>query len=88
MNLQQPLVLNPSPSGGILMPHTAHIVGKVEFREGEGPNMVIRPGPVSVETGLIDATLSWEEEETHNSAAMPLVDFTRYIDEGKITLNA
>jgi hypothetical protein len=68
------------------MAHTAHIVGKVEFREGDGPNMVIRPGPVSVETGLIDATLSWEDEETHNSAAMPLVDFTRYIDEGKITL--
>lgn len=68
------------------MAHTAHIVGKVEFREGDGPHMLIRPGPVSVETGLIDATLSWEDEETHNSAAMPLVDFTRYIDEGKITL--
>ncbi|RZI70905.1 MAG: hypothetical protein EOP38_31680 [Rubrivivax sp.] len=68
------------------MAHTAHIVGKVEFREGDGANMVIRPGPVSVETGLIDATLSWEDEETRNSAAMPLVDFTRYIDEGKITL--
>ena len=34
------------------MAHTAHIVGKVEFREGDGPNMVIRPGPISVETGL------------------------------------
>ncbi len=41
------------------MAQTAHIVGKVEYREGDGPNIVIRPGPVKVETGLNDATLSW-----------------------------
>ncbi len=68
------------------MAQRAQIVGKVEFREGDGPNLVIRPGPVSVETGLTDATLSWEDEDTHNSAAMPLIDFTRYVEEGKITL--
>lgn len=66
------------------MAQTAHIVGKVEYREGDGPNIVIRPGPVEVETGLDDVTLSWEEEEARSSTAMPLADFQRYVAEGKI----
>jgi hypothetical protein len=70
------------------MAQTAHIVGKVEYREGDGPNIVIRPGPVTVETGLNDATLSWVDEETRGSAAMPLTDFKRYVSEGKIKLDA
>lgn len=70
------------------MAQTAHIVGKVEYREGDGPNIVIRPGPVTVETGLNDATLSWVDEETRGSAAMPLTDFKRYVAEGKIKLAA
>lgn len=67
---------------------TAHIVGKVEYREGDGPNIVIRPGPVTVETGLNDATLSWVDEETRGSTAIPLTDFKRYVSEGKIKLAA
>ena len=71
-------------------PHTAlqhaRIVGKVEYREGDGPNIVIRPGPVKVETGLNDATLSWVDEETRGSAAMPLTDFKRYVTKGAIAL--
>lgn len=70
------------------MAHTAHIVGKVEYREGDGPNIVIRPGPVKVETGLNDATLSWEDEDTRGSTAIPLADFKRYVTEGKIKLAA
>lgn len=70
------------------MAHTAHIVGKVEYREGDGPNIVIRPGPVKVETGLIDATLSWVDEDVRGSAAMPLADFKRYVTEGKIKMAA
>ena len=73
-------------------PHTAlqhaRIVGKVEYREGDGPNIVIRPGPVKVETGLNDATLSWEDGEVRGSTAIPLTDFKRYVKEGKIELVA
>ena len=65
-----------------------HGTNKVEYREGDGPNIAIRPGPVKVETGLNDATLSWVDEETRGSAAMPLADFKRYVAEGKITLAA
>jgi hypothetical protein len=69
------------------MAHTAQIVGKVEYREGDGQNLVIRPGPVKVETGLNDATLSWvNEDDTRGSTAMPLADFKRYVSEGKIQL--
>ncbi len=68
------------------MSQTAQIVGKVEYREGDGPNIEIRPGPVKVETGLNDATLSWVDEEARGSTAMPLADFKRYVAEGKIEL--
>jgi hypothetical protein len=70
------------------MAQQAHIVGKVEYREGDGPNIAIRPGPVQVETALYDATLSWTDQDTRGSAAMPLTDFKRYVAEGKIRLAA
>ncbi|HAX21315.1 MAG TPA: hypothetical protein DCY64_13710 [Hydrogenophaga sp.] len=70
------------------MAQTARIVGKVEYREGDGPNIAIRPGPVEVAQGLNDVTLSWVDEETHGVAAMPLADFKRYVAEGQIRLDA
>ncbi|UCU92984.1 hypothetical protein [Hydrogenophaga taeniospiralis] len=70
------------------MAQTACIVGKVEYREGDGPNIAIRPGPVEVAQGLNDVTLSWVDEETHGVAAMPLADFKRYVAEGQIRLDA
>ncbi|MBQ0921366.1 hypothetical protein KBW71_23255 [Hydrogenophaga aromaticivorans] len=70
------------------MAQTARIVGKVEYREGDGPNIAIRPGPVEVVQGLNDVTLSWVDEETHGVAAMPLADFKRYVAEGQIRLDA
>ena len=69
------------------MAQTAHIVGKVEYRSGDGPNVEIRPGPVDVSTGIDDATLSWTDEETHGSAAIPLADYKRYVAEGLIQLD-
>lgn len=65
---------------------SAKIVGEVEYREGDGPNITIRPGPVKVHTGLNDVTLSWVDEEVRGSTAMPLADFKRYVAEGKIQL--
>ena len=62
----------------------AFVVGKVEYREGDGQNIAIRPGPVQVETTEVDATLSWTDGETHGSAAMPIGDFKRLVVEGKI----
>jgi hypothetical protein len=61
------------------MSRKAHIVGKVEYREGDGPSIVIREGPVDVEETELDATLSWTDGETRGSAAMPLSDFRRFL---------
>lgn len=73
---------------GILMAQKALIVGKVEFRSGDGPNVAIRPGPVDLNRGINDVTLSWTDEDTHGSAAIPLADFKRYVAEGLIKLDA
>ncbi|MBV1731316.1 MAG: hypothetical protein KUA38_03610 [Hydrogenophaga sp.] len=69
------------------MAQTARIVGKVEYRGGDGPAVEIREGPVEVSLSNTDATLSWVEEDTHGSAAMPIGDFRRYVKEGKLKLD-
>lgn len=70
------------------MAQCARITGKVEYREGDGANKAIRPGPVEVNTTTSDATLSWTDGETRGSAAMPLSDFYRYVAKGLIALDA
>ncbi|HVR52171.1 MAG TPA: hypothetical protein VMS38_20730 [Pseudorhodoferax sp.] len=72
------------------MAQSAQITGKVEYREGDGPLMSIRPGPVEVSTTAQDATLSWQDEggEVRSSTAMPIADFQRYVAEGAIRLDA
>jgi hypothetical protein len=70
------------------MTQNAHVTGKVEYREGDGVNMTIRPGPVDVQTTATDATLSWTDGETRGSAAMPIGDFKSYVAKGLIALRA
>lgn len=70
------------------MARNARITGKVEYREGDGASLVIRPGPVEVTTTATDATLSWADGETRGSAAMPIGDFDTYVAEGLIELHA
>ena len=69
------------------MTQTARIEGKVEYRGGDGPAVEIRQGPVEVSLSDADATLSWVEEDAHGSAAMPIGDFRRYVNEGTIKLD-
>lgn len=66
---------------------TGFIVGKVEFRPGDGALMRIPKGQVEIETTKLEATLSWVEGETHGAAAMPLADFKRYVTQGAIALH-
>ncbi|MGE0350116.1 hypothetical protein [Hydrogenophaga sp.] len=68
------------------MADTAHIVGKVEYREGDGQSLIIRPGPVQVLKGEHDVTLSWTHDGVRGSTAIPLANFQRYVSEGKIRL--
>jgi hypothetical protein len=66
------------------MTRGAQVTGKVEYREGDGTNIAIRPGPVEVHTTPNDATLSWVDGETRGSAAMPIGDFQTYVAKGLI----
>lgn len=68
------------------MTQSAQILGKVEYREGDGPMILIRPGPVEVETTERDAMLSWSDGDTRGAAAIPLNDFKRYVATGAIRL--
>ena len=40
------------------MSQTVQIIGTVQYREGDGPNIAIRTGRVPVQTTASDATLS------------------------------
>lgn len=67
------------PDIGAAMIQNARITGQVEYREGDGANITIRPGPCEVDETALDATLSWVDGESHGSAAMPLADYRRYL---------
>ncbi|HMN79024.1 MAG TPA: hypothetical protein PKA20_03740 [Burkholderiaceae bacterium] len=66
----------------------AEVSGPVEYRLGDGPKATVPQGPIRVTTTDIDATLSWQDGDTHASASMPLADFQRYVADGAITLRA
>ena len=57
----------------------ARITGKVEYREGDGANISIRPGPCKVDETELDATISWTDGDSHGSAAIPIADYRRYV---------
>ena len=62
----------------------AHIRGQVQYREGDGANISIRPGPCEIEETELDATISWTDGQTHGSAAIPISDFKRLLAAGAI----
>jgi hypothetical protein len=69
------------------MTQHAEVVGEVTYREGDGPQMPIRLGPIDVELTERDATLSWQDGEARGLAAMPLTDYKRFVAEGAIRLH-
>lgn len=57
----------------------ALITGVVQYREGDGANITIRPGPCTVTETAMDATISWVDGDSRGAAAMPLADFRRLL---------
>ena len=57
----------------------ARITGKVEYREGDGPNITIRPGPCEVDETELDVTISWTDGDSRGLAAIPLSDYRSYV---------
>jgi hypothetical protein len=76
------------PTTAPVQTQPAHIQGTVEYREGDGPMITIRRGPVGVQITSNDATLSWSDGETRGSAAMPIGIFRNYVARGAIKLDA
>ncbi len=66
------------------MAQSARITGKVEYREGDGPNITIRQGPCEVEVTALDATISWSDGPTHGSTVIPLADFKHHLSRRAI----
>jgi hypothetical protein len=57
----------------------ARIVGKVQYREGDGANMTIPPGPCEVDVTALDATISWSDGDWCGKTAIPIADYQRYL---------
>jgi hypothetical protein len=70
------------------MTQKAQITGKVEYREGDGANIVIRLGPCEVQVTALDATISWTDGDTHGSAAMPIGEYRSYLASQVLQLDA
>lgn len=70
------------------MTQTAHITGHMTYREGDGPEIVIRPGPCELEVNEIDVTLSWVDEQDRLSTAIPRIDFDRHVRNGTLRVEA
>lgn len=68
-----------NPDIGVTMIKKARITGKVEYREGDGANITIRPGPCEIDETALDATISWTDGDSHGSAAIPIADYRRYV---------
>ena len=64
------------------------IVGRVTYGEGDGTEIVIRPGPCDITVTNLDVTLSWTDGDTHGSTAMPLAEYTRYVTSGALVVDA
>lgn len=68
------------------MVQNARITGKVEYREGDGANITIRPGPCTIDVGAHDATISWTDGDSRGSAAIPLDDYRRHLESMAIRI--
>lgn len=66
----------------------AQIVGRVQYRQGDGVLLTIRAGPVSIEVCACDAVFSWADDAARCNAAIPSSEFHRYIAEGAIRIPA
>jgi hypothetical protein len=64
----------------------AQIVGKVEYRQGEGILFAIPLGAAAIEVTALDTTFSWTDGNFHAVAAIPFVLFCHYLSEGAIDL--
>ena len=66
----------------------ARIVGKVQYREGDGTNITIPPGPCEVDVTEQDATISRADGDWRGKAAIPIADYRRYVSRRMLQIVA
>ncbi len=66
------------------MSQTATVTGPVQFRAGDGPNLPVPVGPIDIDAGESEVTLSWVDGDTHGAATVPIGEFRRYVAQGAI----
>ena len=64
----------------------ARIAAPVEFRAGDGPLLTIPEGDCQVIVQGDAAVLTWTDEDQPMSAAIPKIEFDRFIASGAIVL--
>jgi hypothetical protein len=64
----------------------ARIAGRVEFRAGDGPQLKIPEGSCQILMADDSVVLTWSEKGQSLTAAIPKIEFDRYIEEGAIVL--
>ncbi|NPC58455.1 isocitrate lyase/PEP mutase family protein [Caenimonas soli] len=64
----------------------ATVAGRVEFRLGEGPLVIIPAGPVEIILSAADVVFGWTEGSSRQEAAIPFVNFCRYVATGDLIL--
>jgi len=62
----------------------SRISGVVEYRAGDGPMLRIPEGPCHIDMADDSAVIHWEEEGEPMNAAIPLAEYERFVDEGKV----
>jgi len=64
----------------------ARIAGPVEFRAGDGPQLKIPEGNCQILMADDSVVLTWMDTGQSLTAAIPKIDFDRYIEQGAIVL--
>jgi hypothetical protein len=64
----------------------ARIVGPVEFRAGDGPQLKIPEGDCQAMMADDSVVLTWTEDGQSLTAAIPKIEFDRYLQSGAIVL--
>lgn len=66
---------------------TGRVVSPLKYREGEGVEMEIPPGPCEIEPTELDVTISWVDGDDRGVTAIPLDEYERHITDGTLVLD-
>jgi len=70
------------------MSQHATIRGEVQFRAGDGVMVPVPDGPVEIDVADDSVTLNWHEGRAATATAITRDEFERYVNEGKIRVQA